>query len=109
MRSVFTVALAVCLILGIAGGMGGQTTSTRACHMGLGQCPSHKSSGSDSTPVSPCPANCPLCSCSGALMFPVSDALCVRLLSDRTPDDLDWLAAKRTYPPPLPPPRLAAG
>src|ERR1700721_2285824 len=108
MRLVLTVVVAVCLTLGLTGGVSCTAPSIQSCLRDCGLCSSHRAAGGDRTPSSTCSVNCPLCASPSALILPASDFVRVQLSSDRQALEPDWEGATRTYPPPLPPPRLSA-
>jgi hypothetical protein len=106
MRSVLTVILAICLTLGLAGGLRSAPSAARSCHKGLAHCPSQGSRSGDKVPYVPCPATCPICSITGAVSSPCTEEIIVRMVVDHRPADLGCLGDRLTYPPPLTPPRV---
>jgi hypothetical protein len=109
MRSVLTVVLAICLTLALTDGLRRTPSVTQSCHKGMAHCPSQGSHSSDRSPCVPCPANCPLCSISGAVSSPFPDGIIVRIVVDHGPADIGSLGDRLTYPPPLTPPRGTTG
>jgi len=105
MRWAFTLVVAICLTFGLTGFSGSEPLIQHGLQS-CGHCSSPKAAGGDRASDCSCCANCPLCSGPSALIPPVSDAVRVRLMDQGRALDLAWLAARRTYPPPLPPPRL---
>jgi len=105
MRPVLTVVLAICLTLALSDGLRSAPSLAQSCHRGLAHCPSHGSRSGDRAPCVPCPANCPICSISGAVSSPPPDGLIVQIVVDQGPADLGSLGERLTYPPPITPPR----
>jgi hypothetical protein len=56
----------------------------------------------------PCTANCPICANAGVASLAAGDSVQVSWEFDPRPADAGWFAEALAYPPPLPPPRLAA-
>jgi hypothetical protein len=107
MKAMLTLLLSFCLALGMAGGLVGPGSQARSCPGKSGECPPHSSHGRDGGPSCPCAASCPICGNAGLASLAQSEALRVSWVSKPRPADAGWLAEAVTYPPPLPPPRLA--
>jgi hypothetical protein len=117
LKSLLSVALSVVLTFSLAGGIAvvraaGHAHATgpgRPCHNACGNGASHDfPCGGKGMPVnSSCPF-CALCSSGCAANVVQPDAISVLLLSSRLASLPGWDAARRTYPPPLPPPRVEA-
>jgi hypothetical protein len=108
MKAFVTLLMALCLTLGMADAWARESAVAASCG---GTCPLPRhpgAGGTHSVPVCPGPATCPLCSLGGAIPLPSPDFLRVRMVSSRRLADAAWRAVRRSYPPPLPPPRARA-